>query len=72
MFVLPSKFSKFAIQLDNSGHNEIDIIYQGRTCMEHCEVLQNANSCTEREETRTNTKHSKWLARIRKPRKGKL
>jgi len=59
MFVLLSMFYKFAIQLDDSGHNEVDILYQGRTCMEHCGVLKIANSCNEREETRTNTKHSK-------------
>ena len=61
-YVLPSKIPKFAIQPDNSGHNEVDILHQGRTCMEHRGVLKNANSCSEREETRTNTKHSKWLA----------
>ena len=64
MFVLPSKFPKFAIQSDDSGHNEVDIIYQGRTCMEHCGVLKITNSYNEREETRTNTKHSKWLAQV--------
>jgi len=58
--VLPSKIPKFAIQHDNSGHNEIDIFYQGRTCIEHSRVLKIANFYSEREETRTNTNHSKW------------
>jgi len=62
--VLPSKIPKFAIQPDNFGHNKIDIFYQGRTCMEHSGVLRIPNSCSEREETRTNTKHSKWLAKV--------
>ena len=62
--VLPSKIPKFAIQPDNLGHNEVDIFYQGRTCMEHCGVLKIANSCNEREETRTNTKHSKRSAKV--------
>ena len=62
--VLPSKIPKFAIQPDNSRHNEVDIFYQGRTCMEHSRVLRIPNSCREREKTRTNTKHSKWLAKV--------
>jgi len=33
---------------------------------EHCTVLKIANSCNEKEETRTNTKHSKWLAKVMK------
>jgi len=65
MFVLLSKFPKFAIQLDDSGHNEIDILYQGRTCMKLRGVLKIANSCNENEETRTNIKHSKWLAQVK-------
>jgi len=32
--------------------------------MKHCGVLKIANSCNEREERRTNTKHSKWLAQV--------
>jgi len=52
------------IQLDNFGHNEVEILYQGRTCMEHCGVLKIANFYNEREETRTNKKHSKWLAQV--------
>ena len=64
MFVPPSKFPKFSNQPDNSGHNEVDILYQGRTCMEHCGVLKIANSCNEREETRTYTKYGKWLAQV--------
>jgi len=64
MFVLLSKLPKFAIQPDDSRHNEVDILYQGRTCMEHCGMLKIANSCNEGEETRTNTKHSKWLAQV--------
>jgi len=63
--VLPSKIPKFAIQPDNSRHNEVDIFYQARTCMEHSRVLKIPNSCREREKTRTNTKHSKWLAKVR-------
>jgi len=59
-----SSFLKFAIQPCNSRHNEVDIFYQGRTCMEHFEVLRIPNSCREREKTRTNTKHSKWLAKV--------
>jgi len=62
MFILPSKFLKFVIQNDNSRHNDVDILYQDRTCMEHCGVLTSANSCNEREETRTNTKYNKLLA----------
>jgi len=27
MFVLLSKFPKFSIQPDDSGHNEVDILY---------------------------------------------
>jgi len=61
--LLPSKIPKFAIQPDNSGHNEVDIFYQGRKCMEHSGVLKIPNSYSEREGTRTNTKHSKWLAK---------
>jgi len=55
---------KFFIQPDNSRHNEVDIFYQGRMCMEHFGMLKISNFCTEREETRTNTKHSKWLAKV--------
>jgi len=62
--VLPSKIPKFAIQPHNSRHNEVDMFYQGRTCMEHFGVLTISNSCSEREKTRTNTKHSKWLAKV--------
>ena len=64
--VLPSKIPKFVIQPHNSGHNEVDIFYQGRTCMEHSGVPRVSNSCSEREETRTKTKHSKWLAKERR------
>ena len=62
--MLPSKFPKFAIKLDNFGHKEVDILYQGRTCMEYYGVLKIANSCNEKEETRTNTKHNKWLTQV--------
>jgi len=55
IFVLPFKIGKFAIQLDNSGHNDIDILYQGQTLMEHSGVIK---------KTRTDTKQSKWLAQV--------
>jgi len=61
--LLPSKIPKFAIQPDNSGHNEVDIFYQDRTCMEHSGVLKFPNFCSAREETRTNKKHGNWLAK---------
>ena len=61
--VLSSKIPKFAIQPDNFTHNEVDIFYQGPTCMENSGVLKIPNYYNEREETRTNTKHSKWLAK---------
>jgi len=32
-------FHKFAIQLDDFGHNEVDILYQGRTCIVECSKL---------------------------------
>ena len=64
ILVLLSKIPKFAIQPHNSEHNEVYIFYQGRTCTEHCWVLKNANSCSEREETRINTKHNNWLAKV--------
>jgi len=32
--------------------------------MEHSGVLRIPNSYSEREETRTNTKHSKWLTKV--------
>jgi len=62
--VLPSKIPKFAIQPDNSWHNEVDIFCQGWACMEHSGLLRIPNSCSEREETTANTKHSKWLAKV--------
>jgi len=64
MLMLPSKIPKFAIQPNNYGNNKVDIFHQDRTCMEHCEMLKIANSWSEREETRTNTKHSKWLEQV--------
>jgi len=64
MYVLPSKIDKFAIQLDNPGHNDIGILYEGRTLMEHCGVLKISISCSERQKTRADTKHSKWLTQL--------
>ena len=32
--------------------------------MEHSRMLKISNSCSEREEARTNTKHNKWLAKV--------
>jgi len=64
MFVLPYEFPNFAIQLDNSRHNEVDILYQGRTCILHCGVLKIVNSCNEGDETKNNTKYSNWLAQV--------
>ena len=61
--LLPSKIVKLSIQPDDYGHNEFDIFYQGRTCTEHSRVLKIPNSCCEREGTRNNRKHSKWLAK---------
>jgi len=46
--VLPFKIGKFSIQLDNFGQNDINILQQGQTCVEHCRVLKIDKSCRDR------------------------
>jgi len=64
MFLLPSTIGKFAIELDNSKHNDIDILHQGRTRMKHCGVFKITQSSSKRQKTRTNIKHNEWLTPI--------